>query len=190
MSMFASQTGSGALVVPKGPNYLQNDKAALIERYRISGGDAPFLTERTVRLCLNGTTPISLLHQTQVLIPRLHNCPAISRDQLRTWMKTTDFVADSPLGREIYIGIVPEGISLSNSEQRGRGWNRDVSISELALAHQARLLMTGQDMFCGLGVRCDGGTLCYSPTEGLFQITTDSGEGSSTIGASVSISPI
>lgn len=114
-----------------------------------------------VRLNLGQTAPIDFIRAAGEISLELHSRRAVGDLTLDRWSRNPDFKAPLGASGALHIqGAAPESLNMSRTEQTNAGLN-NVTPAELAAAHAAYFLATGEDIFKNLHVRASQGVLRF-----------------------------
>lgn len=159
LPLFAARYDDQTQPPEKEPVTLQSRKEALMREF----GIVPVGVGK-VRLVLNGVARIEFLRQVHAVASDLHGRGAVDPWALDWWSRHSAFTDPSPKGLDISInGNVPGSWEYPRRIQKALGWN-NVELCNLAVAHAAYFLATGEDLFCSDSTRACNGTLWFSPS--------------------------
>jgi hypothetical protein len=144
-------TAAGSLTGAEFDRYLRS----LVTEYDLSV-DEP---RRRVTLTLKKeNTVFQALVDLQLGVMTLRDTHAVSPAALHRWSEDDRFRNRFPPNGRLSLEVVGDSLGLSKQHQEQKGLN-DVSIAELALAHTAFLLITGEHLVPPGGCRAADGTL-------------------------------
>ncbi len=109
-----------------------------------------------------GTSRVDLMNEAQALAPELFKKKAVSPSCLEIWNNDLAFTEKVMLDLEKSIdGSIKSSNLMTRTEQEARGWN-NIDMRDLATAHVAYLIATGQDLFANNVVRARDGALGFN----------------------------
>lgn len=164
--------------LPEGPNE-KNLLTSFISQFDVQ----PFGLGRVRLVIPKGVSRIELINRAHSVATELRWL-GVTESLLDAWRN--DPVFTTPLSEPLTIEIDSSDSNsthLTFDEQVARGYN-NVTLPDLAAAHLANLISTGEDLFSGCSVRSQGGTLVFRRDGGL-QLSTrrDDGRYYSTFGS-------
>lgn len=123
------------------------------------------LGESQVALTLpKDTSRLAFLQEAQALVRKLNNRDLIWPSSLKIW--ESDPMLTSNIKNELKLAVdgnVGYSTKMTRREQEKAGW-LDVDMIDLALAHAAYFVVTGEDLFANNWVRARGGTFYFFST--------------------------
>lgn len=133
------------------------EKQAFLAKYGIK-----VLAESQVALVLpQGVSRIEFLREAQKLANELHGQDAVWPNRLTNWAGFRAFTDTATEALKIAVdGNVKGSTNHTRRQQEEKGWN-NVDIQDLAVAHAAYFIATGEDLFAGNAVRARGGALRF-----------------------------
>ena len=159
--LFAAKAWSETLVVPIASlkeQFLQlSPRDQFVSKYSVEK-----INDHKVRFVLpKGVSRIDLLNEAQGIARGLYGQDAVGPSQLKDWQKEDDFRSKTTSTTKLAIdGRVKELDAKTRKEQESV-IGAMAPLADLAVAHTAFFILTGEDLFQGRPVRACGGALDF-----------------------------
>ena len=121
------------------------------------------INDHQVRFVLpKGISRIDLLNEAQGIARGLYGQDAVDPDRLKNWQKKDDFRSKTTSTNKLWIdGRVKELDAKTRKEQESDLKEQMAPLADLAVAHTAFFILTGEDLFQRQWVRACGGALFF-----------------------------
>ena len=170
--LVAAKAWSETLVLPIASLKGQFEQLSLQERF-VYKYSVEKINDHQVRLVLpKGVSRIDLLNEAQGIARELYGRDAVYPDHLKDWQKEDDFRTKTTSKTKLWIDGRVEGLDGKTRKQQERlikkqwGETQMAPLADLAVAHAAFYILTGENLFQGQVVRaCDG--MLYFSGDGL-----------------------
>ena len=158
---------SETLVLPIASLKEQFEQLSLQERF-VSKYSVEKINDHQVRFIIpKGTSRIDLLNEAQGIARELYGRDAVYPSQLKNWQKEDDFRSKTTSTTKLGIDGRVNGLDAKTRKEQERliekqwGETQMAPLADLAVAHTAFFILTGEDLFQRQAVRACGGALNF-----------------------------
>ncbi len=184
--LVAAKAWSETLVLPIASLKEQFLQLSLQERF-LYKYSVEKINDHKVRFVLpKGTSRIDLLNEAQGIAMGLYEQDAVGPSQLKDWQKEDDFTSKTTSTTKLAIDGRVEGLDAKTRKEQESVIGAMAPLADLAVAHTAFFILTGEDLFQGKWVRACGGTLFFN-SNGLVVVGKGGDNGGSGVSASRSL---
>ncbi len=136
----------------------QFEQLSLQERF-VSKYSVEKINDHQVRFIIpKGISRIDLLEEAQGIPRGLYGQDAVSPDRLKKWQKEDNFISKTTSTTKLWIDGRVEGLDAKTRKEQESVIGAMAPLADLAVAHTAFFILTGEDLFQGQSVRACGGS--------------------------------